>query len=279
MSNAVIRDHLVYPAAALLALSLVTVAQPTSTASAPRLAAVAAIRLQAEVTGYVSALADAALTDPAPPRPAAASVVPVAPTASAAGAPYPSTFFDKLISSLPPEIQSIVLPPLYVIATIVGVIMGIVYTIFGWPKDLLPAASVTPIAPRGPAAAAVEPVRAQPDSHGSSATPGADRTPVPAVAGSAVAEASRADVGVGVGVADANLPPAGGPQHRGRHPAPVAAAVGAAAAVGIAAPSPVAAVTGNESEAVDHPSRVRSRSSADRSADPAPSRTPRRSAQ
>ena len=120
MSNAVIRDHLVYPAAALLALSLVTVAQPTSTASAPRLAAVAAIRLQAEVTGYVSALADAALTDPAPPRPAAASVVPVAPTASAAGAPYPSTFFDKLISSLPPEIQSIVLPPLYVIATIVG---------------------------------------------------------------------------------------------------------------------------------------------------------------
>ena len=277
MPNAVIRDRLVYPAAALLALSLVTVAQPTSTASAPRLAAVAAIRLQAEVTGYVSALADAALTDPAPPRPAAASVVPVAPTASAAGAPYPSTFFDKLISSLPPEIQSIVLPPLYVIATIVGVIMGIVYTIFGWPKDLLPAASVTPIAPRGPAAAAVEPVRAQPDSHGSSATPGADRTPVPAVAGSAVAEASRADVGVGV--ADANLPPTGVRQNRGRHPAPVAAAVGAAAAVGIAAPSPVAAVTGNESEAVDHPSRVRSRSSADRSADPAPSRTPRRSAQ
>ena len=210
MPNVVIRDRLVYPAAALLALSLVTVAQPTSTASAPRLAAVAAIRLQAEVTGYVSALADAALTDPAPPRPAAASVVPVAPTASAAGAPYRSTFFDKLISSLPPEIQSIVLPPLYVIATIVGVIMGIVYTIFGWPKDLLPAASVTPIAPRGPAAAAVEPVSAQPDPRGSSATPGADRTPVPAVAGSAVAEASRADVGVGV--ADANLPPALG-QH------------------------------------------------------------------
>lgn len=179
MPGLVVRDRLVYPAAVVLALGAVTVAQPAATAASPRLAEIAAIRLQAEVTGFVSGLgvtATAGVTAPGP----AASVAPAAATASAVGDTWPSTFLDKLIYNLPPQIQSIVIPPLYVVMTVVGAIMGLFYLVFGFPKDLMPAAAVAPETPRGAAAAAapVEAVGAQTDSGETSGTPGADRAPV-----------------------------------------------------------------------------------------------------
>ena len=245
MSSLGVRDHLVLPAAVALALGLVTVAQPNPGASSPRFAGVSAIRLQAEVTGFVAGVADGAVDGlasaplaavSAAPA-AAASAAPAAATASALGAPYPSTFLEKWVDSLPPEIQSIVSPPLYVMAMVVGAILGVVYTIFGWPKDLMPAAAVAPPAKRGTAAAAAaEPVGAPADSSVTSATPGVDRAPE---------HAPEADGGA---PADTGAAPAPAGQTRGRHPAPVAVAediavaedvVTTAAAVGAVAPRSV----------------------------------------
>lgn len=209
MPGFAVRDHLVYPAAVVLALGAVTVAQPNSTASAPRFAEVSAIRLQAEITNYVGGLADATVTGLASAPQAAASAAPAAATASALGAPWPSTFLDKLIAGLPPQIQSIVLPPLYVVAMVVGAIMGVFYTIFGWPKELMPAAAVAPEPTRAPAASVA---LKESVSSATSSTPGlvptADRNTDHAAAddGGAPAQAGAASAG----------------HTRGRHPAPVA---------------------------------------------------------
>lgn len=308
MRSVVARNHLVYPAAVVLALGAGTVAQPNPTASSPRLAEVSTIRLQAEVTGFVSGLSEATVAGVASAPSTAAPVAPAAATASAVGDPWPSTFLDKLVASLPPQIQSIILPPLYVVMTVVGVIMGAFYLVFGFPKDLMPAAAVAPARPRGAAAsAAAETLAARDDSPATSATPG--------VSPGSDATAGHTAASSVVTPAEVSEGPAGARPTRGRQAAPVdaepvavtghAAPPLAAAAIAEAPASeqvpPAVAVTPDElavaeavepapvepapvatpaqESAVAHPARARARSADSGSADSAPARAVRRSAQ
>ena len=139
MSKHATRDRLVCPIAGILTVGLLSAPQSVAPDSSPRFAEVAAVRLQAEVTSLVSGVADSA------PAAAAATA-----TASATGGTYPSTIFDKILYNLPPKIREVVIPPLYVLAMALGAIMGVVYTVLGWPAATAraaAAASPTPVRP------------------------------------------------------------------------------------------------------------------------------------
>lgn len=303
MSTIAIRDRLVYPAAVVLALGAVTLAPPTP--GSPRYTEVSTIRLQAEVSSFVSGLADATVAGLASVPQAAASVTPAAASGSAVGDPWPSTFLDKLVNSLPPQFQSIILPPLYVVVTVVGAIMGVFYTVFGWPKDLMPAAAVALERPRGAAASVTptEPVANQQDSNAASAKPGisagADRTSVapavdaPAEPGGAPSGPTRGRHAETTAVADGS--------EAAKSPAPEIVPVASAAEAAPAAvahevapvaveadtltpdvaveQAPAATPAGNTAAPVTRPTRGRAASSGARSADAAPTQTVRRSAQ
>ena len=173
MQSYTTRDRLVYPVAAILALGLVSMPHQPG-ASAPRLAEISAVRLQAEVSSLVTGVAGAQ-----PPAAAAASLGTGAPAAAPCN--YPCTVFDKIIDGLPPKIRDIVLPPLYVVALVIGALLApvllVTSAVFGWPYSLRPAAAIssrTSPAPASAAATAVasDPIPTQSDPGTASAIPG-----------------------------------------------------------------------------------------------------------
>jgi len=254
-SNA-IRDRLVCPAAAFLALGLVSV--PHQTASVPRLAEVSAVRLQAEVSALVTGVLTAT-------PPAAAAGLPGTGATATTTAPcyYPCTVFDKFIDGLPPKIRNILLPPLYsitlVITAVLAPVLLVTSAVFGWPYSLRPAAAApTPKSSPAPAAATAatsDQIPTQADPGTSSWVPGETAN-------------GGGDVAVGFSDARADNTPRTGARGSTR-----------AEADAIESPespeAPAPAVTAIEGEApiADRPTRSRGRSPEAGSADSGPSTT------
>jgi hypothetical protein len=206
MQSRTARRRLVYPVAAIVAFGLVSV--PQSTASTPRLIEVSAVRLQAEVTALVSGIADT--VEAGTPAAAASSLTGTgAPAAAAATCTYPCTVFDKFLSSLPESIRNAILPPLIVVAWVIGLVMSpallVTSAVFGWPYSLRPAAATTP--ETSPAAAEVTAALEV-----TSAT--SDQPPVqadPGVSSSTPGDTANAgEVVVGIPAATADDPARGG---------------------------------------------------------------------
>jgi hypothetical protein len=204
MQSRTARRRLVYPVAAIVAFGLVSV--PQSTASTPRLIEVSAVRLQAEVTALVSGIADT--VEAGTPAAAASSLTGTgAPAAAAATCTYPCTVFDKFLSSLPESIRNAILPPLIVVAWVIGLVMSpallVTSAVFGWPYSLRPAAATTP--ETSPAAAEVTAALEV-----TSAT--SDQPPVQADPGvsSSTPTANAGEVVVGIPAATADDPARGG---------------------------------------------------------------------
>jgi hypothetical protein len=114
MSNHTTRDRLVYPAVAILAIGLVSV-PPTKTTSAPRLAEISAIQLQAEAPARVAGIGGAAATEDAAYNPN-------------------YSLLSNFLWSLPEPVQNFLRPPLMVFAGVLGAVMAVVYTIIGWDR-------------------------------------------------------------------------------------------------------------------------------------------------
>lgn len=176
MHSHVIRGRLVFPVAAVLTLSLVSVPHtPGSAMTVPRLTEVSAVRLQAEVTSLVTGMAGAE-----PPAAAASALTGTGSGATAAAScTYPCTVLDKFLWNLPVDIRNALLPPLYAVAWVVGLVMAPVVlltsALFGWPYSLRPAAPVTPETSPAPAEATPaerDPIRSQADPVLSSSVPG-----------------------------------------------------------------------------------------------------------
>ena len=146
MYSHVARSRLVYPAAVLLTLGLVSVPHnPGSATTGPRLTEFAAVQLQAEVTALVTGIPDAA--EATPPGAAASILTGSGAGAAATGCTYPCTIFDKFLESLPEDIRYALLPAVYSIAWVIGLVMApvvlVTSALFGWPYSLGPAASTT----------------------------------------------------------------------------------------------------------------------------------------
>lgn len=206
------RSHtrLALPVAAIVALGALSV--PHSTTPVPRLVGVSNVRLQAEVTTLIAGVADVAVVTPAAASGLAAG-------GAAATCTYPCTVLDKWLSNLPPNVRDALLPPLYGIAFVVGLVLApvllVTSALFGRPYSLRPAAAIAPT----PAAART------------AATPSPDPSSTPGVA------AVAADVSAVEPDGTAVVAPRHNSHSHGRTPVvPRAAAVVADAFTTVAAP-------------------------------------------
>lgn len=141
------KERLIYPVAVLLAAGLVSVPHsPGSATTGPRLTEFAAVQLQAEVTALVTGIADAA--EATTPGAAASILTGRGPEAAATGCTYPCTIFDKFLESLPEDIRYALLPVVFSVAWVIGLVMApvvlVTSALFGWPHSLGPAAAADP---------------------------------------------------------------------------------------------------------------------------------------
>lgn len=187
MQRHAIRDRLVYPVAAILAVGLVGV--PQHAASAPRLAEVSAVRLQADVTSLVTGIAG---DTGAATLPGAAARLTETSAAAAATCTYPCTVFDKFLENLPESIRYAILPGVYVVAWVVGAVMGLAYLV---ASPILKLLDIDPFRP-AEAAAASAPAPTQ----------------TPATSGDPIEDTGKASAAPGVAApTDQDLAPTGSP--------------------------------------------------------------------
>jgi len=156
MLSRAIKGHLAGPLAVIVAAGLVIAPiNSGSVANSPRFVEFSAVRLQAEATNLIAGVADSTAAKTAAALPGAAAAA----TAAATAEPcyYPCTIFDKFLDGLPPEIRSILLPPLITLAAVIGAILApvllVTSLVFDWPYELGPAAANRPEDPAGPAQA------------------------------------------------------------------------------------------------------------------------------
>lgn len=156
----------------------------------PRLTEVSAVRLQAEVTSLVTGMVGTVGEEP--PAPAASGLTgtgvgltltgTVGPT-GAASCTYPCTVIDKFLWNLPVDVRNALLPPLYAVTWVIGLVLApvtlVTSAVFGRPYSLRPAAAVTaPVTPEiAPApdeatVAASDPIRPPADPVVPSSAPG-----------------------------------------------------------------------------------------------------------
>ena len=288
MQSRTARHRLVYPVAAIVAFGLVSV--PQSTASVPRLTEVSAIRLQAEVTSLVTGIAGVA--DAIPPAAVTSSLTPTdAPAAAATTCTYPCTVFDKFLSDLPVDVRNAILPPLIVVAWVIGLVMTpvllVTSAVFGWPVSLRPAASTftrqTAPAPAESVLAVGDPVPVPDVSATSSSVPGDTENAADAAVGitSPVDDAKPRVAARGTAPADTSpIESAASPKATDAEVS--ALEIAAASAQPVDETTPTVTATGDVAPATNRPARTRGRSSAAESTDsdsaPASSRAAKRSA-
>lgn len=260
------RHRLVYPIAAMLAAGVVSI--PHHEASAPRLAEVSAVNLQAAATALVSGLDDTSLAH-------LAAVAP-APAASAAASSWtynPNyTVFDNLLANLPLEIRNVLLPPLYVVASVVGAIVGLAYLVV---SPILKLLKIDPFKPAAAVpAAATRPAGPQPVP---AESPAAVGNPVERTAAAAPKAPSKPADSTPAGEPDPQIgvDDAAGTAVRGRTPAPLTAVADDAPA----APAAATVVADTVADApASRPAPTRARAGEGRSGDassPAPKRSAR----
>lgn len=188
MSSRAIRGHLTYPVAVIVAAGLVSAPINSGPAATPpRFVEFAAVRLQAEATTLIAGLPDGTAAKTAAALPGAAAAAAAAATSEPCY--YPCTIFDKFLDSLPPEIRSILLPPLMTLAAVIGAVLApvvlVTSLVFDWPYELGPAAASRPEDQAGPAEAgepddgAADIMQADPDAP--AAVPGVPVTEVDSV--------------------------------------------------------------------------------------------------
>lgn len=278
MRSQTTRSRLVLPLAAVLILSLVGVPHnPGAAMTVPRLTEVAAVRLQAEVSSLVTGMSD--VVDAVPPAAAASNL---AGTGAAAGTcTYPCTVFDKFLSNLPVDVRNAILPPLYAVAWVVGLVLApvvlVTSALFGWPVSLRPAAASGPETSPAPA----EATTATGDRLSSKADPGTPASVPVDTGGDGGAAAQIPTAGDGepqgrkhrrsgattMPVTDLESPESATPA--GKDSVPVAAATGTAAQPTSTADALAPAISAAEEAAPAAPrsTRPRSRSSEARPAD------------
>lgn len=279
MRNIAARRRLVFPVAAVLTLGLVGLPHnPGAATTVPRLtevAEVAAVRLQAEVSSLATGMAD--VVDTTPPAAAASS----SGAAAAATCTYPCTVFDRFLSNLPVDIRNAILPPLYAVAWVVGLVLApvvlVTSALFGWPVSLRPAAASGPETSPAPA----EATTATGDRLSSKADPGTPASVPVDTGGDGGAAAQIPTAGDGepqgrkhrrsgattMPVTDLESPESATPA--GKDSVPVAAATGTAAQPTSTADALAPAISATEEAAPAAPrsTRPRSRSSEARPAD------------
>lgn len=220
MQRHIVRDRLVYPVAAAVALSIVTVPHAAGVHGS-RLVEVSAVRLQAEVSTYIGGLPDAAVFEPAANAPASAASTTAAATSWSYNPAY--TFLDNIVYNLPPKIRDLVIPPLYVFAAVLGVVMAVpMFVITSIGKLVKPSAATA-------RAAATEPTGSSSATSATISTASTRTTSAaPSVAGTVPSITSAEGL---IAPRAARTAPTGKAHSRKLAPAPAAAAVGHSAAV------------------------------------------------